>query len=205
MLRRDLLPAAFDRYARVGELEFALFDDADGTPEAIVEAVQRALPSRASFDGARLLQLGSRAIDQTTFFGDALSIDGHDLIRRGTWRTADGRELADPTFRQLAGLKVVSGGGSRPAPGTGGNFALAFSHPVHGPADLLAMQDLFDAIRAVLLPPATPAEIRDWTSPQLDQVSDYFRPGLEWWGVYLFSVYLPQWRQLAIVLGSATD
>ena len=205
MLRRDTLPAAFDRYARMGELEFALFDDADGTPEQIVDAVRQALPPSASLDGARLLQLGSRVIDQRTFYGDCLSADGRDLIRRGIWHTADGQHLTDPTFRQLAGLQVVRGGGSRPAPGTGGNFALGFSQPVHGPGDPPAMQELFDAIRAVLLPPATPAEIRDWASPHLNEVSDYFAAGMEWWGVYLFSIYLPEWRQLAIVLGSATD
>lgn len=206
MRRREVLPAAFDRYARVGELEFALFDDADGTPEAIVEAVRQALPDRASFDGARLLEMGSRVIDQPTLFGDALSPDGRDLIRRGIWRTDDGRELTDPTFRQLAGLQVVSGGSGWPDPGAGGNFAHAFCRPVHGPGgDPLEWQQMFDAIRAVILPPSTPAEIRDWTSPQLDEVSDYFRWGLEWWGAYLFSIHLPQWRQLAIVLGSATD
>ncbi len=205
MLRREVLPAAFDRYARVGELEFALFDDADGTREQIVEAVRQALPPPASFDGARLLQLGGRVIEREAFFGDSLSADGRDLVWRGTWRTADGQELKDPTFRQLAGRQVVSGGSGWPDPGAGGNFAFAFSRPVHGPGDPAAMQDLFDAIRAVLLPPAAPAEIRDWASPQLGEVSDYFAAGLEWWGVYLFSIYLPEWRQLAIVLGSATD
>lgn len=206
MLRRDVLPAAFDRYARLGELEFALFDDADGTPEAIVEAVRQTLPPGASFSGERMLGLGSRLINQATFFGSALSADGRDLIRRGTWRTADGLELVDPTFRQLAGLQIVSGGGGWPEVGSGGNFAHAFSRPVHGPGgDPLEWQQLFDTIRAVLLPSATPAEIRDWASPHLNEVSDYFAPGLEWWGVYLFSIYLPEWRQLAIVLGSATD
>lgn len=206
MQRRTSLPAAFHRYARLGELEFALFDDADGTPEQIVAAVHQALPPRASFDGARLLQLGSRELDRSQFFGPSLSPDGRDLIRQGTWRTADGREWTDPTFRQLAGMQVVSGGSGWPDPGTGGNFAHAFSRPVHGPGgDPLEWQQLFDVICAVLLPPGTRAEIRDWATPQLGEVSDYFEAGLEWWGVYLFSIYLPEWRQLAIVLGSATD
>lgn len=207
MLRRTSLPAAFDRYALLGgALEFALFDDADGTPEQIVEAVRQALPSCASFSGERLLQLGCRPIHQTRFFGSYLGNDGRDLIRRGTWRTADGQQFTDATFRQLAGLRVTSGGHSPPDPGEGGNFALGFAFPVHGPGgDPLEWQYLFDSIRTVLLPPATPAEIRDWASPHLDEVSDYFAAGLEWWGVYLFSIYLPDWRQLAIVLGSSTD
>lgn len=207
MLRRPVLPAAFSRYDRLGgALEFALFDDADGSPEQIVEAVGQALPACSSFSGERLLQLGCRQIDQQQFFGSYLDEDGRDLIRRGTWRTADGQQFTDATFRQLAGLQVTSGGHSPPDPGEGGNFALGFAFPVHGPGgDPLEWQQLFDTICAVLLPPATPAEIHDWASPHLGEVSDYFAAGLEWWGVYLFSIYLPEWRQLAIVLGSTTD
>ena len=207
MQRRASLPAAFSRYDRLGgALEFAIFDDADDSPQAVAEAIRLALPRSATFSAERLLELGSRQINEKQFFGSYLSEDGRDLIRRGTWRTADGQQFTDATFRQLAGLQVKSGGHSPPDPGEGGNFALGFAFPVHGPrGDPLEWQQLFNAVRAVLLPPATPAEIRDWASPQLGEVSDYFAAGLEWWGVYLFSIYLPEWRQLAIVLGSTTD
>ena len=40
---------------------------------------------------------------------------------------------------------------------------------------------------------------------RLAEVSDYFESGLEWWGVFLFSIYVPALRRLVIIAGSATD
>ena len=36
-------------------------------------------------------------------------------------------------------------------------------------------------------------------------VSDYFAAGMEWWGVFLFSVYVPALQRLTIIAGSSTD
>jgi steroid 5-alpha reductase family enzyme len=67
------------------------------------------------------------------------------------------------------------------------------------------VQAVFDEIRDFILPPAHQYEICDWSSPRLPEVSDYFTDGMEWWGVFLFSIYVPALKRLTIVAGSTTD
>ncbi|MBN9467142.1 MAG: hypothetical protein J0J10_00035 [Bosea sp.] len=56
-----------------------------------------------------------------------------------------------------------------------------------------------------LFPPLQKAEITDWSSPKLPEVSDYFADGMEWWGVFLFTIYLPDLKRLTVIAASATD
>jgi steroid 5-alpha reductase family enzyme len=67
------------------------------------------------------------------------------------------------------------------------------------------VQTLFEEIRDFILPPALECEICDWSSPRLPEVSDYFADGMEWWGIFLFSVYIPALNRLTVVAGSTTD
>ncbi|WP_027999280.1 hypothetical protein [Sinorhizobium arboris] len=63
----------------------------------------------------------------------------------------------------------------------------------------------FEEVRDFILPPFDGSEILDWSDARLPEVSDYFDAGAEWWGVFLFSVYIPARRRLTIVAGSTTD
>ena len=47
----------------------------------------------------------------------------------------------------------------------------------------------------MILPDGAAAEVRDWTSPEVPQGSNYGDAGIGWWGVYLLSIYLPRERQ----------
>jgi hypothetical protein len=64
---------------------------------------------------------------------------------------------------------------------------------------------VFEKIRDFILPPLEGAEIFDWSSPQLPEVSDYFDPGMEWWGVFLFSIHVPAMTRLTVIAGSTSD
>jgi hypothetical protein len=186
-------------------VDFAAFTEADGSEAEILAAFAGVLEP-SGFDAARLRALGGRPIDRTTFLGDWCDPRSGDLLRRGTWRTADGRDLHDPPRRLLEGVRILHGGSELPATAEGGQFAYALTEPPYplsiGPA---AMQDLFDRLLPALLPPGEPATILDWSSPELPRVSRYFDDGMEWWGVFLFSIHLPARRRLVVILGSATD
>lgn len=67
------------------------------------------------------------------------------------------------------------------------------------------MQTVFDGIMDFMLPPAHESAICDWCGPELPEVSDYFAAGMEWWGVFLFSIHVPAIRRLTIIAGSASD
>ena len=199
------LPPAFKRFGRMGGvLNFAVFDDADGTDDEILSAVAQA--SKREFDLEKLRSLGSRRIDERAFFGDWYDRETGSLLLRGSYKTADGMELQNPRLKKLDRVKIMSGAAPCPEAGAGGQFAYAFSQP---PYPLRArpreVQAVFDDIRDFILPPLQWSEISDWSSPRLPEVSNYFAAGMEWWGVFLFSIHIPSNRRLTIIAGSTTD
>lgn len=200
----ERLPAEFARYQSVGGvLEFGLFE---AGADCAVAAIGSVLSPQASFDEARLRGLGSRRIGEAAFFGECFDPQSGALLHRGSVSTRGGLELHDPTLVELDRHRAVSSSQLGVEAGAGGQFAFAFAHPPYRlQATGREVQALFDAIRGVLLPPGQPSEILDWSSPLLPEVSDYFEDGMEWWGVFLFTIHLPGPGQLAVIAGSSTD
>jgi hypothetical protein len=203
----DKLPPSFQRYQDFGGvLDFAVFEDAQGTEDEVLEAVPSALSGHRSYDPSRLRALGGRRIDERQFFGKWYDCDSGDLIKRGSHKTADRRALEDPKLRETHGVKLIFSGWDAPDPGESAGFAYAFSLPPYPlwlrPAEL---QELFDEIVRFILPGGCEATILDWTNPYLPEVSDYFEDGMEWWGVFLFSIHIPAIQRLTIIAGSTTD
>lgn len=207
-MNRLRLPNSFRRYRKIGGvLEFCLFGDAAADEDDALAAIAAALPDA---DIARLRTLGCRILDDATFYGDWYDAASDQLISLGHHTFADGETLIDPTFEQLARmlerkrLKAAARGGD--APGSGGQFAGAFCNPPYPlQASLKITQDLFRNIRDIVLPREQPHTIRDWASPSLPLVSPYFKAGMEWWGVFLFTIHIPSQRQLNVIVGSTTD
>jgi len=203
----DNLPPAFKRYEKMlGVLDFAVFDEANGTEEEILSAIPQVLRHSNSFDAARLRLLGCKRIRESAFFGEWYDPDSGNLLKVGNYRAADGSELQNPTLKKLDGVKIMSGASSCPEPGAGGEFAYAFSNPPYGlQARPSEVQAVFAEVRDFILPPAHRGEICDWSNPRLSEVSDYFAAGMEWWGVFLFSIHIPAIDRLTIIAGSTTD
>ncbi|HEX8654378.1 MAG TPA: hypothetical protein VF693_04045 [Allosphingosinicella sp.] len=203
MHKIEKLPPAFKRHRKMGGvLDFAIFEDADGGEEEILSAISAAY----GFDTEKLRTLGSRQINDRAFFGDWYDRETGSLIQRGSWATADGRKLENPPLKTTEGMQLVSGAAPCPEAGSGGQFAYAFLSPPYPiRARPREVQAAFEEIRDFILPPLHWHEILDWTSPRLGEVSDYFRMGMEWWGVFLFSIHVPALRRLTIIVGSATD
>lgn len=207
MKRIEKLPSAFKRYERMlGVLVFAMFEDANGTNEDILTAMPRALRRACAFDAERLRSLGCRRIRKRAFFGDWYDLGSGKLLKLGRHTTADGSELRNPKLKKLDGVQITSGAAPCPEPGAGGQFAYAFSNPPYGLKGRGSeVQAVFEEIRDFILPPMHRSEITDWCSPQLPEVSDYFAAGMNWWGVFLFSIYIPATHRLTIIAGSTTD
>jgi hypothetical protein len=198
------LPPEFARFGQIGgALGFAVYEEAGGDEAEALEAIARTIPD---LDRAALQSLGSRCIDELTFLGDWYDPETGSLLRRGQLTTRDGRKLVDPKLADLAGLHVVSASGEVPDPGSGGQFAYAFSFTPYGldtaPEEV---QQLFSAITSFILPPGLGHLTLDWSSPRLPEVSELFAAGMEWWGVFLFTVYVPALRRLTVIAGSTSD
>jgi hypothetical protein len=198
------LPASFQRFQEIGGvLGFAVFEDAQEDREAALDAICSAIPG---LDKNKLRALGCRCIDDRAFFGDWYDMQTKSLLRIGNYSTSDGRELNDPRLLDLEGVQITHGGTPIPELGGGGQFAYAFSWPPYGlQARPIKVQALFAAIRDFIMPPNLEHEILDWTSPMLPEVSDHFAAGMEWWGVFLFTVRVPETGLLTVIWGAETD
>ena len=65
--------------------------------------------------------------------------------------------------------------------------------------------EIFHAVRRFILPPDLEHDILDWAHPELPEVADYFAQGMEWWGVFLFTIHVPALNRLTAIAGSTTD
>jgi hypothetical protein len=204
MRRLRKLPPSFKRFRRMGGvLEFAIFEGSTASEEEVFAGIEELLPG---FDAAKLRFLGSRKIKERRFLGEWHDPATGNLIKRGSYTLFDGTELLDPPLKKLDRARIASGASGIPGAGDGGDFAYAFTCPPYGlHARPSEVQAVFDDILEFIMPRSEPVEILDWTSPRLPEVSPYFEPGIDWWGVFLFSLYVPALHRLTIVAGSATD
>jgi hypothetical protein len=207
MRRIEKLPPPFKRYHKMlGVLDFAVFEDAGSTEEDVLSAMAQVFSVADHFYAERLRTLGCRRLPERPFFGGWYDPENGMLLKLGDYTTADGTELHNPTLKKLDRVKIITGAAPVPEAGAGGEFAYAFSNPPYGlhgrPSEV---QSVFEGIRDFILPPGHTSEICDWTSPKLPEVSDYFEAGIDWWGVFLFSIYIPAQQKLTIIAGSTSD
>jgi hypothetical protein len=199
LYRVETLPASIERFRQIGgEIHFAIFEDADGGADEALRAICEVVPQ---VDKEQLRAIGFREIDDKQFYGDRYDLITHSLLTdewlNGTW--------ARRTFREIGDCRPNMSGGI-PEAGRGGQFAYAFAAPPYSlTATANEIQDLFDKIRQVILPPREDHQIFDWTDPALIKVSPFFVSGMEWWGIYLFTLYVPSYRRLTVAFASTTD
>jgi hypothetical protein len=134
------LPPAFDRFkAMGGALDFAVFEDADGTTEEILSAVPHVLHKSNSYDHEKLRLLGSQRITEQIFFGDR--------------------------YDYATGLLLLIRGGL-PSDGPG-QFSYAFSNPPYTLTVRRSgeVQTVFNEIQYfIILPAEQVCEIADWSN-----------------------------------------
>jgi hypothetical protein len=200
----ETLPPEFERFRHIGgALRFAIYEDARGGDAEALTAITSAVPD---LDRGKLESLGCRRIDRLRFFGDWYDMATDSVLSVGEFTTSDGKKLVNPRLKDLGGIKIQSGGSPLPEAGDGGQFAYAFSFTPYGlDASPEEVQELFDAITKFILPPNHEHHILDWSSPRLPEASKFFAAGMEWWGVFLFTIHVPLMRRLTVVAGSTSD
>jgi hypothetical protein len=150
--------------------------------------------------------LSNREIDRLAFYGEWYDAATRSLLKIGMYTSSDGKVLVNPKLRNLRGIRLVSGGGPIPEVGIGGQFAYAFSWTPYGlRTNPEEVQELFDKITEFILPANLDHKILDWTKGDLSEVSPYFAAGMEWWGVFLFTIHVPEIQRLTVIAGSTTD
>jgi hypothetical protein len=200
----ERLPREFGRFRQIGgALQFAVYEDAGEDEAEALAAISSAIPD---LNADTLKSLGCRRIDKRRFFGDWYDAETDSVLKIGEYATSDGKKLVNPRLKDLEGIHIRSGGSPLPEAGAGGQFAYAFSWTPYGlKAGSEQVQELFTAITKFVLPPNLEHHILDWSSPRLPEVSKFFAAGMEWWGVFLFTVHIPVIRRLTVIAGSTSD
>ena len=200
----ERLPREFGRLRQIGGvLQFAVYEDAGDDEAEALAAISSAIPD---LNTDTLKSLGCRRIDKRSFFGDWYDAETDSVLKIGEYTTSDGKKLVNPRLKDLEGIHIRSGGSPLPEAGAGGQFAYAFSWTPYGlKAGPEQVQELFTAITKFVLPPNLEHDILDWSSPRLPEVSKFFAAGMEWWGVFLFTVHIPVIRRLTVIAGSTSD
>jgi len=198
------LPAAFERFTQIGgALHFVVFEDAHGGDAEALTAIASSVPGCRANSSETLT---NRQIGKLAFFGDWYDAATGSLLKIGEYTDSDGNVIVNPKLRNLRGVRLVSGGGPIPEIGTGGQFAYAFSSTPYGlrttPEEV---QELFDQITEFVLPANLNHQILDWSGGHLSEVSHWFAAGMEWWGVFLFTIHVPKIQRLTVIAGSTTD
>ena len=212
---RDLLPPdeirEFDRMG--GAVHYSFFVNAEGSDADLEGAIlwhcAKVLEKEyitGWIEPAKLRTLPRGVIDRKAFFGDWYDMERDALIYRGGGRVDDGRELVDPTYDEMGRAKIKLWGSGCPDVGSGGNYAFAFSQPPYsGQMARLEVQDMFRRINKLILPAEGGEIITDWSSKQLADFCEHFEHGMEYWGVFLFTIFDPATQRLTVISASTSD
>lgn len=202
---------AFDRMG--GAVHYSFFEDAAGSDRDLEGAVfwhcAKVLAQEyglGRIEPEVLPSLPRKRIDRRTFFGDWYDMARDVLIYRGNGIVDDGRELHDPTYDELGRSAIKLWRGYCPNVGTGGNYAYAFSQPPYaGQMARLEVQDMFRRINAFILPEDGGEIITDFSSTDLDDFCEHFESGMAYWGVFLFTIFIPATRRLIVISASTSN
>src|SRR5262245_48110627 len=107
MHRVDPLPASINRFHEVGgEVQFAVFDDADGDPDTVFRVLCETVPIT---DVDALRAIGFRRLDDVDFYGEWYEAETDSLLLVGAWDGERG-QLINPRLRDLPDRRLVGGG-----------------------------------------------------------------------------------------------
>lgn len=153
-----------------------------------------------------LQSLNERPITREIFLGDWCDPRDLMLIRRGSGEVEGLGRVSDIRYDKLGEAPFRSWGGANPDCEEPGQYAYAFSCPPYGLKGPSAkIQRLFKASTELILGRGGRIEIFDWSGGDLTRVHPTFEAGMEWWGVFLFTVFNPGDHSMVVISGSTTD
>ncbi len=190
-LNDGTLPSIIRYHNRGGVAHFSFVENIQNSIVAISDAIERHFLELPEYDLAPFYRLwfnreslniiNPTCIDRDTFYGTCWDIKTKRLI------------FTNPTIMGSPGE-------------TRGEYAYAFAFPPHQISlEDHEIENIFDEIDQKIFPQNEEIEILDWASPNLINVSNYFEEGFEYWGAFLFSIYVPSQRKLSIISASTTD
>ena len=184
------MPESLVEYLELGGCShFSFLDGVDGDPLALESAIQyhfENLPEfdmgpvfRPSFDLKPLKEIKPREITREEFYGTSF----------------------DPKTRRLTEKQCYA----EPGQSTG-EFAYAFAHPAIPMGNVMErLQSIFEEVDRLIFPEGCSFSILDWSDRKLKSMSDYYDAGFEYWGAFLFTIYVPKKSKITVISASSSD
>ncbi|MFU7529105.1 hypothetical protein [Qipengyuania sp. ASV99] len=155
---------------------------------------------------AALQSLNQCNLTREAFLGEWCDPRDLMLIKRGSGEVEGLGQVSDIRYDKLGEAPFRSWGGATPDCEEPGQYAYAFSCPpysLEGPS--AKIQRLFKASTELLLGRGERIEIFDWSRGDLTRVHPLFEAGMEWWGVFLFTIFKLDDHSMFVISGSTTD
>ena len=214
-MRRIPTPKIFCELKKIGVvLKYSFFDSAGPTRSSRLLAIDAHLADanepcewHLPKENAEALELlAERKLDRSQFLGQWCNPSDLSLIQRGSGHVQGVGEVENLRYDDARIKRIRSWTSSIPDSHDAGEYAFAFSQPPYSLFGGRAKaQRLFRESTGVILPPSEKIYIYDWSGADLSEVDSYFEAGMDWWGIYLFTIFQPSIGRMIVISGSTTD
>lgn len=203
---RDWDDPSYQRFVQAGgEVGIAIGENGEDTISHHAAVLAHAIRSYCigDVDQERLQITTPFEIDIQTFHGSWFDCDKGLLVHKGLVTTKAGFSITDPYF---VDIKDCSSRSSHiPELWQSGGFAFAFCDPPYSlETEWLETQRLYTAITSRLISEKD-VKIYNWHRESLLEAVPGLDAGTEWWGVFAFTIFVPQSRRIFGMVASATD
>ena len=155
---------------------------------------------------AALQSIEERELTREAFLGEWCDPRDLMLINRGSGEVEGLGRVSDIRYDKLGEAPFRNWAWATPDCDEPGQYAYAFSSPPYGMQGSQAeIQRLFKQSTELLLGRGERIEIFDWSGGHLTRVHPLFEAGMEWWGVFLFTIFRPDDHSMIVISASTTD
>lgn len=187
-----------------GVISISVCEEAEDTHVCHAAAVTAAINSK---DIERVSNKVSNVvpveINEETFHGSYFDYDRQLLRHNGTINLAGGDTQTNPFYKDIES----KWGGSSHIPDLWslGEFAYAFCRPAYGlTMKPFKIHETYLAITSEVTP-RDQCRILSWQKKEILAADPWLKAGVDWWGVFVFSVYNKNTGQLFGIAASDTD
>lgn len=142
-------------------------------------------------------------IEEEAFHGSHFDYDRQLLRHNGTVNLSRGRSQTNPYYKDM--LSNMGCSSDIPDLWCLGEFAYAFCQPAYGLSmKPFEIHETYSAITSEVTP-RNQCRIFSWQKEEILDADPWLKAGIDWWGVFVFSVYNKNSGQLFGIAASDTD
>jgi hypothetical protein len=198
----------FEAYERHQEMSGVLNIQIFNACEDTLENHRSALASVLELSAPKPLEvLSPKRISQAAFHGDFFDKKTGHLVPGGQLVDDYGNKITKP---YLTDIHHKKGSSYNPPGGQTGSFAFAYLLPPYGLFRHNAKLTNIEIEQTYLemcdyMMPSKNNHILNWVEPKLIEIAPHLEKGMEWWGVYAYTIHNAEKRMVSAIVAAETD